>query len=62
MNIAYILILLVHVGPMGTATSNSNALTVAEFTTQERCNIAGQTAKKMVEGTVKRMEFVCLPK
>jgi len=57
---AFILILFAHVGPM--ADGNSNALTVAEFTSKERCEAAGPAAKKLVQGTVKKIEWVCMPK
>jgi hypothetical protein len=57
---AFVLILFAHVGPMG--NGNSNALTVAEFTSAERCRAAGEAAKKLAGGTVKSIEWVCLPK
>lgn len=57
---AFILIIFAHVGTMG--SGNSNALTVAEFTTAERCAAAGKAAKQMAAGTVKQIEWVCLPK
>ena len=60
MNAAYILILFAHVGVMG--TTNSNALTVAEFTTEARCQSAGQAARKLAQGTVKSIEFACMLK
>ena len=60
MNTMYILILFAHVGVMN--NTNSNALTVAEFTTESRCQTAGQAAKKLAQGTVKSIEWVCLPK
>lgn len=43
----YILILMMHVGPMG--SGNSNALTTAEFLSKESCEIAA----KLASGTVK---------
>lgn len=57
---AFVLILFAHVGPMG--NGNSNALTVAEFTTAERCAAAGQAAKRLAQGSVKSIEWVCMPK
>lgn len=57
---AFILILFAHVGPL--AEGNSNALTVAEFSSQARCEAAGQAAKKLVQGTVKKIEFACVAK
>jgi hypothetical protein len=56
----FVLILFAHVGPMG--QGNSNALTVAEFTTAERCAAAGQAAKKLAQVSVKSIEWVCMPK
>jgi hypothetical protein len=56
----FVLILFAHVGPMG--QGNSNALTVAEFTTAERCAAAGQAAKKLSQASVKSIEWVCMPK
>lgn len=57
---AFVLILFAHVGAMG--SGNSNALTVAEFTTAERCNAAGQAAKRLAQGSVKSIEWVCVQK
>ena len=56
----FVLILFAHVGPMG--DDNSNALTVAEFTTQDRCMAAGKAAAGMAMGTVKNVNWVCVPK
>jgi hypothetical protein len=56
----WILILFAHVGPMG--TGNSNALTVAEFSSKARCEAAGQSAKQMAKGSVKSIEFTCVEK
>ena len=56
----FVLILIAHVGPMG--AGNSNALTVAEFTTQERCMAAGKAAAEIDRGTVKTINWVCVPK
>ena len=57
---AFILILFAHVGPMG--SENSNALSVAEFTTEARCQAAGKATAKLASGSVKKIEFVCMPK
>lgn len=56
----FVLILFAYVGPMG--DGNSNALTVAEFTTQDRCMAAGKAAAEMALGTVKNINWVCVPK
>lgn len=57
---AFILIIFAHVGPMG--EGNSNALTVAEFTSAQRCTSAGEAAKKLAQGSTKLIQFVCVPK
>lgn len=57
---AFVLILFAHVGPMG--DGNSNSLAVAEFTTAERCAAAGKAAQKLAVGTVKSIDWVCVPK
>ena len=57
---AWILILFAHVGALG--NDNSNALTVAEFTSQARCQTAGAAAKNLAMGSVKSIEFVCVAK
>ena len=54
----WILILFAHVGPIG--EGNSNALTTAQFTSQATCQTAGESAKKLVAGTVKSIGFVCV--
>jgi hypothetical protein len=54
----WILILFAHVGPMG--QGNSNALTTAQFSSQQACTEAGKAAKSMAAGTVKAIEFVCV--
>ena len=56
----FVLILFAHVGPMG--DGNSNALTVAEFTTQDRCMAAGKATAEMALGTVKNINWVFVPK
>lgn len=58
--ITFVLIIFAHVGVMG--KGDSNALTVAEFTTQAKCQAAGIAAKKMAQGTVTNIEFVCVEK
>lgn len=54
----WILILMMHVGPMG--NGNSNALTTAIFANKESCEVAGQSAAKMATSTVKEIKFVCV--
>lgn len=56
----YVLILFAHVGPMG--NGNSNALATQEFNTPAKCQKAGQAAVAMANGTVKKIEFVCVEK
>lgn len=60
MGTIFVLILFAHVGPLG--DGNSNAITTQEFTSQERCQAAGQAAKQLVRGTVKQIEFACVQK
>jgi hypothetical protein len=57
---AFVLILFAHVGPLG--NGNSNALTVAEFTTEARCQAAGAAAKRLAGGSVKSIEWACVAK
>ena len=60
MNTLYILILFAYVGPMG--TSNSNALSMHEFSSQTTCEAAGVAAKRLSQGSTKNIEFVCMKK
>lgn len=60
MNTIYVLILFAHVGAMG--DGNSNALTTTEFSSEKSCIAAGQAARNMAAGTVKKITFVCTPK
>jgi hypothetical protein len=60
MNTMFVLILFAHVGAR--SPSNSNALTVAEFTSKERCEAAGVAAKKLAAGSIKSIEWVCVAK
>lgn len=54
----WVLIIFAHVGALG--DGNSNALTTAYFTSQEACVAAGQATKKLAQGTVKSIDFVCV--
>lgn len=56
----WILILFAHVGAL--SDKNSNALATQEFGNQAACVAAGNAAKKLVQGTVKEIEFVCVKK
>lgn len=56
----WVLILIMHVGPMG--DGNSNSLTTQEFTSEVKCKDAGEKAKKLVTATTKKIEFVCVEK
>lgn len=60
MDSIYILILFAHVGAMG--NGNSNALSVAEFSSHARCMAAGKAAEKLTSGSVKKIEYVCVQK
>lgn len=54
----WILILFAHVGPMG--SGNSNALATQVFSSQSTCIQAGESARKLVTGSVKSIEYVCV--
>lgn len=56
----YVLILMMHVGVMG--SGNSNALTTAVFSTKEACETAGKSAVKLADETVKEIKYVCSPR
>lgn len=60
MTTSWVLILMLHVGPLG--DGNSNALTHAEFTTKARCEQAGNKAQAMAAGTVKVIKYICVEK
>ena len=60
MNTIFVLILFAHVGSLG--QGNSNALAMQEFSSQQTCQAAGVAAKSMAQGTVKKIEFVCVQK
>lgn len=54
----WILILMMHVGPMG--SGNSNALTsIGGFQTEAACMNAGRKSESMASGTVKDIKFIC---
>jgi len=56
----YVLILFAHVGLMG--DGNSNAFTTAEFSSEATCKVAGEAARKMAQGTVKEINYICAKK
>lgn len=58
--IAFVLILFAHVGPIG--DGNSNALSMIEFSSKERCDAAGRAARALAANSVKRIEYVCVAK
>ncbi|MEN6636653.1 MAG: hypothetical protein ABFC56_12430 [Clostridiaceae bacterium] len=55
---AYILIIMMHVGPMG--DGNSNALATAVFNSKETCEAARDAAEGLARGTVKQIRAVCV--
>lgn len=57
--LGWILIVFAHVGAMG--NGDSNALTTAWFSTQAKCEDAGKAARKLAEGSVKKIEYACKP-
>ncbi len=56
----YILILMMHVGPMG--NGNSNSLTTAEFSSKEKCEEAGKAATQLAKDTTKEIKYICARK
>jgi hypothetical protein len=56
---SWILIILVHVGKMGTTDSNS-LTNVPGFSSVAECDSAGQEAKRLTSGTVKELRYVCV--
>lgn len=56
----YILILMMHVGAMG--SGNSNAITTQEFLTKQSCELAGKASERLASGTVKEIKYVCVAK
>ena len=56
----YVLILVVHVGVMG--SGDSSAVTTQEFTSFDKCQEAGKSARQMLVTTVKNVKFVCVVK
>ena len=56
----HILILMMHVGALG--TGNSNALTTAVFSNKASCEAAGKLAKSLAENTVKEIKYICVIK
>ena len=62
MNTVWVLIMLAHAG---FSNSTGNALTVAEFTSKERCEKAGQMIKSQAREepkSTKLVTFVCTEK
>lgn len=55
----YNLVLFFHVGPMG--DGNSNAVTYIPYETEAGCEQAGRLAGRLVSGTVKSLNYICLP-
>jgi hypothetical protein len=57
--VTWVLIVFAHVGMMG--DGNSNALTsVPGFASAQECQAAGAAVKKLAQGTVKSIDFVCV--
>jgi hypothetical protein len=57
--VTYILILFFHVGTLGDTDSNTTT-TVPGFTNKQECEQAGSDAKRLVNGTVKELNYVCV--
>ena len=56
----YILIIFVHVGMLGKGESNS--ITTQEFLTKSSCEKAKNELDKLVSGTKKNIEAICVQK
>lgn len=57
--ITFTLILFFHVGVMGDGNSNATT-TVPNFSSEKECVTAGEQSKKLVAGSVKALEYVCI--
>jgi hypothetical protein len=57
--ITYILILFAHVGAMGDGNSNALA-SIPGFASKQECDTAGESAKRLGNGTTKEIKFVCV--
>lgn len=57
---AIVLMVFIHVGAMGDGNSNSGFS--QEFSSVQACTYAGNQYKKLAQGTVKVIDFVCVPK
>lgn len=56
----WILILFAHVGALG--NGNSNSITTAEYTSQQRCSQALGLAKDLTSGSTKTITGICTQK
>jgi hypothetical protein len=56
----FILLVFIHVGALGDGNSNSGFS--QEFHSQNSCVQAGNQYKKLAQGTVKVIDYVCVPK
>lgn len=56
----FILLVFIHVGALGDGNSNSGFS--QEFSSASACNQAGMQYKKLSQGTVKVIDYVCMPK
>lgn len=55
----WVLIILVHVGPLGETDSNS-LTNVPGFSTKKECEDAGRIATSLVKRTTKELKYVCV--
>ena len=57
--VTFTLILFFYVGTMGSGNSNATT-TVPNFVSEQECMDAGNKSKKLVDGTVKELRYVCV--
>lgn len=55
----YILLLFFHVGPMG-STDSKTSTSIPNFKSEQDCIVAGELSKTLVQGTVKKVNYICL--
>lgn len=56
----YVLIVIMHVGALG--SGNSNSIATQEFSSAEACMEAGKKAMSLVNGTTKEIAYACVKK
>ena len=56
----WILILFAHAGPMAEGNSNALSSSGVVFHSEQSCKLAGEAARAMANGTVKKISYVCV--